>query len=70
MKKMVEKAAGIWYDFAFPNIIEYSVTNELMTIGAANEYFNITNYMMQSAIGLLVGGLVLSAIAALILRRK
>ena len=54
----------------FPNIIEYSVTNEIMTLGAANEYFNITNYMMQSAIGLLVGGLVLSAIAAIILRRR
>jgi hypothetical protein len=54
----------------FPNIIEYSVTNELMTLGAANEYFNITNYMMQSAIGVLVGGLVLSAIAAIILRRR
>ena len=54
----------------FPNIIEYSVTNELMTIGAANEYFNINNYMMQSAIGVLIGGFVLSAIAAFILRRN
>ena len=54
----------------FPNIIEYSVTNELMTLGAANEYFNITNYIMQSAIGVLIGGLMLLAIAAFILRRK
>ena len=41
-----------------------------MTIGAANEYFNINNYMMQSAIGVLIGGFVLSAIAAFILRRN
>lgn len=54
----------------FPNIIEYSVTNELMTIKKANAYFNINNYMMQSAIGVLVGGTVISAIAAIFLRRK
>jgi hypothetical protein len=40
-----------------------------MTLGAANEYFNITNYIMQSAIGILVGGTVISAIAAFILRK-
>jgi uncharacterized membrane protein len=54
----------------FPNIIEYSVTNELMTLGAANDYFNITNYIMQSVIGVLVGGTLISIIAAFILRRK
>lgn len=54
----------------FENIINYSVTNELSTIEAANEYFNINNYMWQSAIGSLVGGLVISAVAALILRRS
>ena len=54
----------------FPNIIEHSVTNELMTLGAANKYFNINNYIMQSVIGVLVGGAIISAIAAFILRRK
>ena len=54
----------------FPNIIEYSVTNELMTLKAANEYFNINNYMMQSAIGVLTGGAIISFVAAFILRRK
>ena len=54
----------------FENIIEYSITNELSTIEAANAYFNINNYMWQSAIGTLLGGLVISALAALFLRRS
>ncbi|MCW8981946.1 MULTISPECIES: DUF4199 domain-containing protein [Altibacter] len=54
----------------FNNVIDYSVTNKTMTLKAANEYFNITNYMMQSAIGALVGGIVISAIAAFFMKRK
>ena len=54
----------------FPNIIDYSVTSELMTLKNANAYFNMNNYMMQTAIGVLVGGAVISAIAAIFIRRK
>jgi peptidoglycan/LPS O-acetylase OafA/YrhL len=54
----------------FPNIIDYSVTHELMTIESANEYFNIKNYMLQSALGALIGGTIFSAIAAIFIRRK
>ncbi len=54
----------------FNNVIEYSITNELMTIKKANEYFNINNYMMQSAIGALGGGLVISALVAIFMKRS
>jgi hypothetical protein len=54
----------------FPNIIEYSVTNELMTIKKANDYFNMNNYMLQSAIGAFAGGTIISAIVAIFVRRK
>jgi hypothetical protein len=54
----------------FNNVIEYSVTNDLMTRTKANEYFNITNYIWQSAFGALGMGVVTSAIVALFLRRK
>ena len=53
-----------------PNVIDYSVTHDLMTMKAANDYFNIKNYTMQSAIGALVGGTIFSAIAAIFIRRK
>ncbi|MGJ8666549.1 MAG: DUF4199 domain-containing protein [Patiriisocius sp.] len=54
----------------FENVRNYSVTNDLMTIKEANDYFSITNYIWQAAIGSLVGGAVISAIVALFLRRS
>ncbi|MCH2489659.1 MAG: DUF4199 domain-containing protein [Flavobacteriales bacterium] len=54
----------------FNNVIEYSVTNELMTRTKANAYFNIENYMWQSAFGALGMGIVTAAIVAIFLRRK
>ena len=41
-----------------------------MTLQGANDYFNITNYMMQAAIGALGGGIVISAIVAIFMKRK
>ncbi|WP_114490973.1 DUF4199 domain-containing protein [Candidatus Ulvibacter alkanivorans] len=54
----------------FNNVIEYSVTNELMTRTKANAYFNIENYMWQSAFGALGMGIVTAAIVAIFIRRK
>ena len=54
----------------FNNVIEYSVTNELMTRTKANAYFNIENYMWQSAFGALGMGIGTAAIVAIFLRRK
>ncbi|MAZ73243.1 MAG: DUF4199 domain-containing protein [Flavobacteriaceae bacterium] len=54
----------------FNNVIEYSVTNEFMTRTKANDYFNITNYIWQSAFGALGGGLVTSAVVAVFMRKS
>ncbi len=54
----------------FNNVIEYSVTNDLMTRTKANEYFNINSYMWQSAFGALGFGIVTAAITALFTRKS
>lgn len=54
----------------FNNVIEYSVTNDLMTRTKANEYFNINSYMWQSAIGALALGVATAAIVAFLVRKK
>jgi len=54
----------------FPNAIAYAVENKGMTQEAAASYFNLQNYIMQSAIGGLVMGLLTSAIVALFVRKK
>lgn len=53
----------------FESVSQYSITNDLMSIEEANDYFNITNYMLQSAIGALGGGIVISALVAIFMRR-
>jgi membrane glycosyltransferase len=53
----------------FGNVIDYSVTNKVMTIETANNYFNIKSYMLQSAFGALFGGVGVSAILAFIMKR-
>lgn len=54
----------------FEKVKEYSITNELMTVRAANDYFNIGNYIWQAAAGALIGGVVIAAIVALFLKKK
>ena len=54
----------------FNNVIEYSVTNDLMTRTKANEYFNINNYMWQSVIGAFGFGIVTAALVAIFVRKK
>ena len=54
----------------FNNVIEYSVTNDLMTREKANEYFNINSYMWQSAIGALGFGIITAAVVAIFVRKK
>ncbi len=54
----------------FNNVIEYSVTNYLMTRTKANDYFNINNYMWQSAFGALICGAVTAAVVAIFVRKK
>lgn len=54
----------------FNNVIEYSVTNDLMTRNKANEFFNINSYMWQSAFGALGLGVATAANVAFFVRKK
>lgn len=54
----------------FPNAIAYAVENQGITREEAESYFNLQNYIWQSAIGGLVMGLITSAIVSLFLRKK
>jgi hypothetical protein len=66
-------AQYITHNFITPEYFEtvknYSVTNKLMTIEGANDYFNFNSYLLQSFFGALIGGVVISAITALFLKR-
>jgi hypothetical protein len=54
----------------FNNVIEYSVTNDMMTREKANAYFNINNYIWQSAIGAFGFGTLTAAVVAIFVRKK
>ncbi len=54
----------------FNNVIEYSVTNDLMTRTRANEIFNINNYLWQAAFGVFGLGMILSALVAFFTRKS
>lgn len=55
----------------FPNAIDYAVEVEFLeSREAAEAYFNLQNYMMQSGIGAIILGVVTSAVVAFFLRTK
>lgn len=54
----------------FPNMINYVVKNGSMTQVAAENYFNLKNYMIQAFIGSFVMGLITTAIIAIFTRKK
>ncbi|WP_300437074.1 DUF4199 domain-containing protein [Christiangramia sp.] len=54
----------------FDNVIEYTVENGAMTRSAAEEYFNLTSYIIQSFFFALVVGVVTSAIVAFFVKTK
>ncbi|WP_298247560.1 DUF4199 domain-containing protein [uncultured Christiangramia sp.] len=54
----------------FPNIIDHAVERGSMTREAAEEYFNLTSYILQSFFFALVVGVVTSAVVALFVRKK
>lgn len=54
----------------FENVIAYSVENGAMSQEAAEEYFNLTSYVIQSFFFALVVGVVTSAIVAYFVRTK
>ena len=67
-------AMYITYEFItpdyFPNVIDYSVESGAMTRAAAEEYFNMTSYIIQSFFFALVVGVVTSAIVAFFVKTK
>ena len=54
----------------FTNVIEYSVSTGQMDQQAAEDYFNLKNYLIQSVIGAAVMGLITSAVVAFFVRSK
>lgn len=54
----------------FPNVINYAVSSGEMTQEAAESYFNLKSYMIQSVIGALGMGTVTSAIVAIFVKSK
>ena len=54
----------------FENVITYSVDNGALSRSAAEEYFNLSSYIIQSFFFSLVMGVVTSAIVALFVRKK
>ncbi len=54
----------------FTNVIDYSVESGVMKREAAEEYFNLTSYIIQSFFFALVVGVVTSAVVAFFVRTK
>ncbi|CUS49342.1 MAG: protein of unknown function DUF4199 [Idiomarinaceae bacterium HL-53] len=54
----------------FANAIEYAVSSGKQTQSEAEAYFNFSSYLMQSAIGALVMGVVTTAIVAVFVSRR
>jgi hypothetical protein len=54
----------------FPNVIAYTVESEQFTRQEAEEYFTMTNYLIQSAIFSFVVGVVTAAIVSLFVQKK
>ncbi|WP_370871306.1 DUF4199 domain-containing protein [Algoriphagus sp.] len=54
----------------FNNAIDYSVSSGKMERQAAEDYFNLKSYMMQSMIGAAIMGLITAAIVAFFVRTK
>lgn len=54
----------------FKNMINYSVSNNLMTALEAETYFELKNYIVISVIGALVMGLVTTLIVAVFVKQK
>jgi hypothetical protein len=53
----------------FPNMISYSVETGKLTQEAAEEYFNLKNYLLQVVIGTPVMGILTTAIVAIFTRK-
>lgn len=68
---LVQVISSLWIspDY-FTNMIDYSVTTGEYSQEEAIAYFSLTNYIIQSTLFALVSGMITSAIAALIIRKR
>ena len=53
----------------FANFIKYAIENSKMTLEQAQANFNLTNYMVQGAIGAIIIGAITSLIIAAIIKK-
>lgn len=53
----------------FSNVINYSVTNGLMNLEAAEAYFNIKSYIIQGLMGASIMGTITAAIVAIFTKK-
>jgi hypothetical protein len=54
----------------FDAIIQHSVATNTMSLEEAKQYFTLQSYILQAAIGAIVGGIVISAVVAVFLKRR
>ncbi|MDX1908438.1 MAG: DUF4199 domain-containing protein [Bacteroidia bacterium] len=54
----------------FPNVIRYTVEHQMMSQEAAEQYFSLPSYIVQSTIGTAIIGTVTAALVALFTQRK
>jgi hypothetical protein len=54
----------------FPNIIEYSVNNNLLTQQEAENYFTLKNYIIQALIGTPIMGIITTLIVAFFTKKN
>lgn len=54
----------------FKNVISYAVENKLMTLAAAESYFNLKSYLMMTVISTPIMGILTTAIVAIFVRKK
>lgn len=54
----------------FTNMIEYSVENDLMARQEAEDFFNLSSYLMQALIGTPIMGLLTTAIVAFFTKKN
>lgn len=54
----------------FENSINYAIANNKMTLESAKAYFNLKNYVIQSSLGALGFGFVISCVVAALMYRK
>lgn len=54
----------------FDNVIKYVIEHKMMTEEAAKAQFNLQNYMIKSAVGAAMFGIVINLITAFFLKSK